>query len=296
MKKKWIAALMAVVLLLQVLLPSGVLADQSLPKKGNSDPVFPPGGAAYDPTIPIPLEELKALQEKLVLMEKIRKLVDAGYSVAEIRSIMHMPGLFPYAKGSTIASRSDDSAWCYMRIWKEPEDQPNWCGPGSGKAVLSNWKIPPSMAYLANDAPRPCHPQYDGNKTHCYGMYIPSIRKTLATDWTYIVNHQIGYTWYAMTNPNGLSAYKSYLEMDISWYGHPVNNVVNTIRLPGWGTYRTYHYVAANQYIFSSDLIHYGDTAPNSASPNGDPFGWHWVSLSMFYNRNVVGAYNLIIW
>ena len=295
-KRKWISVLMAVVLLLQVLSPLGALADGTAPGKNGTGPAFPPGGAAYDPTIPVPREQVKVLQAKLEMVKKIQELIDAGYSVKEIRDIMHMPRLFPYAKGSDLAGRGDDSAWCYMQIWKEPETQPNWCGPGSGKAVLSNFLAnPPSMEYLAKEAPRACHPKYDGNATHCYGMFIPSIQKTLAVDWTSIVNDQIG-GYYAMTNPNGLDAYKNYLKWDISWNGHPVNNIVNTEGLPGWGTWSTDHYLAANQYIFSSDWIHYGDTAPNSASPNGNPFGWHWWPLSSFYSTNVVGAYNLIIW
>jgi len=138
---------------LQVISPLVALADGEVPPTWNNIPVAP-GGAAYDPSIPVPQEQIRALQEKLALAKRIQELVNAGYSVEEIRNIMHMPRLFPYVKGSALASRSDDSAWCYMQIWKEPEDQPNWCGPGSGKAVLSNWKIPPSMAYLANEAPR----------------------------------------------------------------------------------------------------------------------------------------------
>ncbi len=287
--RRWVAALMAVVLLLQVALPLGALADGTAPGKNGTGPAFPPGGAAYDPSIPVPQAQVKALQKKLALAKRIQMLVDEGYSVEEIRHILHMPRLFPYAKANALANRSDDSAWCYMQIWKEPENHPNWCGPGSGKAVLSNWlSHPPSMEYLANEAPRPCH---DGS---CKGMMTGNV--TYASDWTYVVNHQIGYTWYAMTNPNGLESYKYYLKLDISWYGHPVNNIVDTWYLPGWGAYHAHHYLAANQYIFSSDWIHYGDTASNSASPNGNPFGWHWVRLSSFYNVNVVGAYNLIIW
>lgn len=186
---------------------------------------------------------------------------------------------------------------CSMGLWKEPESEPNWCGLGSGTAVISNWRsVPPSgyysaieyMTYLAEDA---C--KQGESPPYCTGMMSGTI--TWADDWVHIVNNEIGTYWYEKNYPASVSAYKILLEADTYWSGHPLNHLVESRGLPSWGQHTCGHLVAANGYNFYSNQVRYGDSAPNSATQYGNPFGWHWWSLDDFY-QHIVDRGKLVIW
>jgi len=250
------------------------------------------GGAAYDPNMKVPLtpQQQKELDQKHALVEQIWKLKKEGYSDNEIRRVLDLPKTpSPDEFSPTPKGGSYNYGYSYMGLWKEPESEPNWCGPGSGKAVISNWTSPPTMQYLAENA---C--KVGESPPNCTGMMSGNV--TYAHNWAHIVNDEIGTTWYELKNPTSVADYKGYLEVDIYWNSHPLNNVVKTSGLAGWGSYNTAHYVAANRYNFPDNLVYYGDTAPNSASPNGNPFGWHAKDIDVFYNNHIAAQYNLIIW
>ena len=261
------------------------------------------GGAYHNPndtTVLTPRQKAE-LQRKHDLIKRLEQLKAAGYSEAEIRQILDLP------KKSTDNSLSPNGGTVnygttYMGLWKEPESQPNWCGPGSGKAVISNWKTPPSMSYLANEAPRTCYHNSCTGQNFCNGMMTYHCDSqctdckwiTFDTDWRDIVNHEIGTTWYEIAHPSSVSSYKNILENEIYWLDHPFVNVVHTYGLDGWGWYDTNHYLATNSYSFYSNQLRYGDTAPNSASPAGNPFGWHWRDIDNFYNHLIYN--HEVIW
>jgi len=279
------ALLFTIMTLLLLAGTSSVFADPPDPVHPLATPVVDghsqdgaTGGAYHNPndtTVLTPSQKAE-LQRKHDLIKRLEQLKSAGYSEAEIRQLLGLP------KKIEDASISPDGGTVnygttYMGLWKEPESEPNWCGPGSGKAVISNWKTPPSMSYLANDAPRTCH------SGSCNGMMTGNI--TWDTDWRDIVNHEIGTTWYEIAHPSSVSSYKNVLENEIYWLDHPFVNIVHTYGLDGWSWYNTTHYLATNGYSFYSNQLRYGDTAPNSASPAGNPFGWHWRDINDFYNH-----------
>ena len=291
------------VLLLSSNLPETSTAPIEMMPQGST------GGASADPpgykVVLTPKEEAE-LAQKNALMQQIDHLTAAGYSPDQIRTALKLspPTAISGAAllgGITPNSGTDPNyGYCNMSIWKEPESQPNWCGPGSGEAVISAWKsVPPSgyadaTAYMTYLATKACK---SGQKVpNCTGMMNGNT--TYVSDWAYIVNHEIGISWYAGYQPSGLADYQAKLRNDIYYNSHPVNNLVDTKGLPGWGTYSCSHFLAADAYNFTSDTIWYGDTAPNSARSGGAPYpyGYHSVPLSNFYNSHVHVAGNWIMW
>jgi hypothetical protein len=273
------APLLILILVVGGLVPSGAAVAQS-----GAPPVLPGAADRPGPQYSLTSLERQQVTEKWARVHLVERLEAEGRTAADIWQILH-PGHAATPMGSP------DYGVCSMSIWKEPEDQPNWCGPGSGTAVISNWRSisDPAgyMQYLAVSACKPGQTPPD-----CTGMMTGNT--TYVDDWIYITNHEIGTTWYVRYNPSGLADYQAKLRWDIYYEGHPINNVVWTGPLPGWGGYNTPHYVAASAYNIPGNTITYGDTAPNSASPYDDPFGWHTVSLSNFYNNSIATLYNLI--
>lgn len=259
------------------------------------------GGAADDPNAVIQLtaQQEQELAQKHALIARIWELKAKGYSTEEIWRALEGKSGVSLERGSPMYGS------CSMGLWKEPESEPNWCGPGSGTAVISNWRsVPPPgyysaigyMTYLAEDA---C--KQGESPPNCTGMirYNSQGKKlTYARDWIYIVNDEIGTSWYEKNYPASVSAYKTLLEADIYWSGHSLNNSVETKWLPSWGEHSCGHFVAANKYNFYNNKVRYGDSAPDSATGYGNPFGWHWISIETFYNDHING-YNgggLVIW
>jgi hypothetical protein len=222
-------------------------------------------------------EQQKELAHKHTLIAEIQKMKGDGYSETEIRQMLGLPAASLDPNFPTPAGGSYNYGYAYMGLWKEPENQANWCGPGSGKAVISNWRTPPSMWYLAS-------------------KMIDSDGLTSVNKWISVVNQEIGTTWYEKVYRNNVNVatYKDYLEIDIFWNSHPLNHLVTTKGLYGWGNRAVNHFLAVNRYDFVHNRLTYGDTAPNSANPGGepDPFGWHTVDIDTFFNNNILD----IIW
>ncbi|RLC89193.1 MAG: hypothetical protein DRI37_04410 [Chloroflexi bacterium] len=248
-------------------------------------------------------QQQQELARKHALVARIWELKAKGYSTEEIQRTLNVEvGFSPKGGNPT-------HGYCSMGLWKEPESEPNWCGPGSGTAVISNWRsVPPSgysdamayMTYLAEDACK--QGQTSPNCTGMIAYNSQGTKITRSSDWIYIVNHEIGTWWYEKRYPKDIDDYKYMLEADIYWCSHPLNNSVETKWLPSWGAHSCAHYVAANRYSFQSnevnDEVKYGDSAPNSATGYGNPFGWHWIHIDTFYNEHIdtSNGGNLVIW
>lgn len=147
------------------------------------------------------------------------------------------------------------------------------------------------MAYLAEDACKPGE-----QPPNCTGMMNGNV--TWASDWVHIVNNEIGQWFYGIYHPSGVNSYKSKLQIDIWGADHPLAQIAWTRDLPGWGIWEANHYLASNEYNFYANKVRYGDSAPNSATPHGNPFGWHWRDIDDFYNNHINhgSSYNLIFW
>jgi hypothetical protein len=281
MKKKLLIDLL---ILLMLLIPVTSVQGQGVL------PPIPPGGAAADP-YPVPLtpEQIKVSTQKVEKLEKIKALKDKGISPGEIRTQVTLPTdmvfLFPQNSLS-----SDDSGYASMGLWKEPENQPNWCGPGSGMAVISNWRTVPPGGYTA-----------ESYMSHLASLMM-SGQTTYISTWLSVVNNEIGYTFYVQGNPSTVASYISYMKSDIYYNGHPFNNLVDTVRLPGWAGYSASHYVAVYSYMItgSTSYLYYGDSAPDSAngSLTPNPYGWHSTGINNFYEDmdNYNPGYHYIMW
>lgn len=284
-----------VLVLMMLLIPMAVVQGQ-----GEQPPTPPPGGASVDPN-PVPLtpEEEKALASKLEQLEKIRSLKALGVSPAEIRERLHsLPDVTPSYPQNMLPDAAlmphntllsyDDVGYCVMSLWREPEEETNWCGPGSGMAVLSNWITVPPSGYDAES-----YMEYLAGRMMSGGG-------TNINTWRYVVNDVIDQTWYFVGNASSLSSYEEYLKSDIYYSGRPMNNLVDTWRLLGWAEYSCNHYVAAYAYDIPSNYLYYGDSAPDSAngSLTPNPYGFHNTQLDDFYEDmdNYNSGYHYIVW
>ena len=178
----------------------------------------------------------KELAQKHALVEKIQRLEAAGYQPAQIKKMLKLGNQAAPSEmlglEAVPLSGTGDAGYCSMSIWKEPESQPNWCGPGSGEAVISNWRtVPPSgyadatayMTYLATQ-------MMSGNTTTVSTWILSSTTRSAGT-------------YYEKASLTGLADYENKLTFDIYYVSHPVNHLIRTTNLPGWGGYSCNHYV-----------------------------------------------------
>lgn len=233
------------------------------------------GAASDDGQAPVlTSEQQEELARKDAGFAKFQKLWAQGAPENEIRAAL---GLAPRADASPASYPVADSV--YMGLWKEPENQPNWCGPGSGMAVLSTFISIPPPGYGSPDA---------------YMAYLASRmmtgNTTTVANWVSVVNSKISPAFYESHYCTGVEDFKAKLVEDISYQRHPINNPIWTQRLPNWAGYACAHYVAANGYNIPdnpSATITYGDSAPDSAngSLTPNPYGrWTW-NLNDFYTQ-----------
>lgn len=261
-----------------------IIPMSSANAQGEQPPQPGTTNGAYDDHRKIPLtpKQQKELDQKYTTINQIHNLEASGYTSTQILQMLNLDTNVIPLSGTL------NAGYTTIGLWKEPEEQPNWCGPGSATAVISNWKsVPPSpwgsvleyMTYLATQA---C--KYGQTYPNCTGMM--SGGGTPVADWVYIVNQQINYNWYEVSYVT-LATFKNDLQVDIYYTSHPLNNLIKTTYLPNWAGWSANHYVVAYAYDFNANTISYGDTAPNSANGGRTPhpFGrWTW-DLSSFYSQ-----------